>query len=316
MKSMQAFKVAAVQASPVFMNREATIEKSVTLLKQAAKEGAKLVVFPETFVPTYPMWVWAVPPNANAQISALHGEYMAQSVDLTKDHLAPLQRAAKETGTIVTIGISEVHSAAGGNSLLNSNICIGADGSIIGNHRKLVPTAPERLIWAMGDGSTLRTFDTTLGKFGGLICWENYMPLARYAMYADGAEVMITPTWDEGETWEASMRHIAKEGRVYVVSSSIVMRTDEIPERYKLRDLFVDPENPYFKVGGSMIVDPSGKILAGPLNNEEGILYADVDPALLLSLKWNLDVTGHYSRPDVFHFSVDRSVKLPMMDKV
>jgi nitrilase len=309
---VEQFKVGAVQASPVFMDREATVEKAAGLVRDAAAAGARLIVFPEAFVPTYPMWLWALKPSAFDQIPALHAELMSQAVDLTKDHLGPLQAAAKEAGVVVTIGVNELFSEGGSGTMFNSYVCIGPDGSIIGRRRKLMPTAPERMIWGMGDGSTLGVFDAGFAKLGALICWENYMPLARYAMYAEGAEVILAPTWDEGETWEASMKHIAKEGRAYVVCSSIAMKLDEIPERYAFREAMRDPDDPWLKQGGTMIVEPTGKVIAGPLNGAEGILYADLDPSVVLAQKWNLDVCGHYSRPDVFRFSVDRRAKLPM----
>jgi nitrilase len=276
--------IAAVQASPVFLDREATVDKACALIAEAGAAGAKLAVFPEAFIPGYPDWVW--------------------------DTTERLCEAAREAGTSVVIGINEVNVEASGNSLYNTLLVIDEAGELVAKHRKLVPTAAERLVWAQGDGSTLGVYDLPIGRVGALICWENYMPLARYAMYAWGTQIYVAPTWDRGEPWLSTMRHIAKEGGVYVVGCCIAMRRSDIPERLGLEKYYTsghtqerDPE--WVNVGDSCIVSPAGKFVAGPCHMEEDILYAEVDLRGMKGPHWMLDVAGHYGRPDVFQLTVN-----------
>jgi len=306
---MKGFKVATVQTASVFMDRAATVEKAIGLIREAAKGGAKLIVFPEALVPTYPVWSWFLKPSQFDEIEALYSAYLDQSVDVPGPETRALGKAAREAGVHVVIGVTERNTEASGASLFNSLVFICPDGEVVGKRRKLVPTAAERMVWASGDGSTVGVVKTELANLGALICWENYMPLARYAMYAEGAELILAPTWDQSDLWQASMRHIAKEGRAYVVGCSSLMRSSDIPGRFGLGPFLPDTE--WLNRGGSVIVDPEGTVVAGPLFKEEGILYADVDPVAFRGLKWNLDVAGHYARPDVFTFAVDRGVKTP-----
>jgi nitrilase len=214
-----------------------------------------------------------------------------------------LGRAARAAGAHIVIGINERNSAASGASLYNSLLYIGPDGAILGVHRKLVPTAAERLIWAQGDGSTLGVYDTPFGRLGGLICWENYMPLARYTMYAQGVQVYIAATWDSGEPWLSTLRHIAKEGRIYVIGCCIVLRAADITDAELMERYYADAGE-WINGGDSAIVNPNGEIIAGPAHEKEEILYAEIDREQLLGPKWMLDVAGHYARPDVFSLTV------------
>jgi nitrilase len=181
---------------------------------------------------------------------------------------------------------------------------IDAQGQILGKHRKLVPTGGERLVWAQGDGSTLQAYDTPLGKIGGLICWENYMPLARYAMYAWGTQIYIAATWDRGQPWLSTLRHIAKEGRVYVLGCCIAMRKDDIPDSFSFKQKYYANEEEWINIGDSAIVNPEGVFIAGPVRMKEEILYAELDPRQMGGPRWMLDVAGHYGRPDVFELTV------------
>jgi nitrilase len=203
------------------------------------------------------------------------------------------------------MGISERNSDASNASLYNTLLYIDDKGSVLGLHRKLVPTSGERLVWAPGDGSTLDCFDTGIGKLGGLICWENYMPLARYAMYAKGVQIYVAPTWDHGEMWIATLRHIAKEGGMFVLGACMPMKVSDIPDKYEFKKQY-DPLKEWINPGDSVIVNPKGELIAGPLHQSEGILYAELDMALIAHCKWSLDTAGHYARPDVFTFSVNR----------
>ena len=301
---MSTFKIAAVQAAPVFMDREATIAKACELIARAAQGGARLVVFPEAFIPTYPDWVWHIPPGEHGMLADLYAELLEQSVAIPDSATEELGRAAREAGVYVAIGLNERNAEASNASLYNTLLYVDPEGNLLGKHRKLVPTAPERMVWAQGDGSTLEVYDTPFGKLGGLICWENYMPLARYALYAWGTQIYLAPTWDRGEPWLSTLRHIAKEGRVYVVGCSIALRKEDIPDRFEFKAKYYAEAGEWINKGESAIVGTDGKLISGPLNAEEGILYAELDPKQMRGPKWNLDVAGHYARPDVFRLTV------------
>jgi nitrilase len=306
------FRIAAVQATPVFLDREKTVEKACRLIEQAAAKRVRLAVFPEAFVPTYPDWAWAVPPGNAGLQEELYAELLAQAVAVPSATTDRLCRAAKKAKLNLVIGVNERNAEASDASLYNTILYIDERGELLGKHRKLVPTGAERLIWAQGDGSTLEAYEMPVGRVGGLICWENYMPLARYAMYAWGTEIYVAPTWDRGGSWLATLQHIGKEGRCYVIGCCIAMRHRDVPARYPHKR-FYDTDQGWINGGGSAIADPGGNIVAGPLWEKEGILTADVDPARLPGTKWMFDVAGHYGRPDVFQLTVDRSER-PMLD--
>ena len=309
---MKSFKIAAVQAAPIFLDREATVAKACDLIAEAAGNGAHLVVFPEAFVPTYPDWVWAIPPSQGGLLGDLYARLLDQAVTVPGPATEALGEAAREAGVYVTIGVNERNAEASDASLYNTVLYLDPEGNLLGKHRKLIPTAPERMVWAPGDGSTLDVYDTALGKLGALICWENYMPLARYAMYAWGVQLYLAPTWDRGEPWLSTLRHIAKEGRVYVVGCSIALRKDDIPDSLDFKTRYYADAPEWINVGDSVVVNPDGKFIAGPLHKEQGILYAEIDPQHMQRSKWNLDVAGHYARPDVFQLTVHKEPR-PMM---
>jgi len=295
--------VAAVQATPVFLDRDATVEKCTALVKEAAGNGARLMVFPETFVPTYPDWVWRVA-AWDGPSQELFGRLREQAVEVPSPATKALGAAAKRAKAYVSVGVNELD----GSTLFNTQLMFAPDGSVIGRHRKLMPTGGERLVWGMGDGSTLEVYDTPYGKIGGLICWENYMPLARYAMYAKGVDIWTAPTWDNGDNWVSTLRHIAREGRVYVIGVGTLLRGSDVPQDVPGRELWGGEED-WANDGHSAIVDPDGALLAGPLVGEEGILYAEVDAAHARSERVKFDPVGHYARPDVFQLSVDERAK-------
>lgn len=302
--SRRPFIVAAVQAAPVFLDLEASLDKACDLIAEVGAAGAKLAVFPEGFLPTYPLWSWFIPPYASRELRPLYAELLDNAVEVPGPVTERLAHAARDAGVNVVMGINEVNREASGGSLYNSLLVIDAEGRLRSCHRKLMPTVAERLVHASGDGSTLEVVELEQARLGALICWENYMPLARYALYADGAEVWAAPTWDRGEPWLSTLRHIAKEGRVTVVSACIPFRRDLIPERYDFTRHLPDAE--WLNPGDSAIVDPDGKMLAGPLHEQEGVLYAEVDPASWRGSRYQLDVAGHYGRPDVFDLRIDR----------
>jgi len=307
------FKIAVVQAAPVVLNREATVSKACELIAEAGRSGARLVVFPEAFIPTYPDWVWRIPPGQHRVLADMYAELLEQSVEIPGPVTEDLSQAARQAGVYVAMGLNERNAQASNASLYNTLLYIGPEGDLLGKHRKLVPTAPERMVWAQGDGSTLEVYDTSLGKLGGLICWENYMPLARYTLYAWGVQIYLAPTWDNGEPWLSTLRHIAKEGRAYVIGCSIAMRKQDIPDRFEFKAKYYSEVGEWINKGDSAIVSPDGKFVAGPLHAEEGILYAELDPRQMRGSKWNLDVAGHYARPDVFRLTVSKEDR-PMID--
>jgi nitrilase len=270
------------------------------------------VVFPETYVPGYPDWVWRTKPGDFALAGAIHEKLLASAVDLSKDQLAPLREAARADGVTIACGIQELDGAFSRATLFNSLVIIGEDGAILNRHRKLVPTNPERMVWGPGDATGLRVVDTPAGRVGGLICWENYMPLARFALYAQGVEIYLAPTWDHGESWLLAMRHIAREARAWVVSGAIAMQAKDVPLSFPSRTAIYPDEEEWLNPGDAVIVDPTGKVAAGPLSKERGILYADCDPARSALARRTLDVSGHYGRPDIFDLRIDRGARAPV----
>ena len=307
-------KVAVVQAAPVFMDLASSVEKACGLIAAAALQGATLIVFPEAFLPGYPDWVWTVPAHERKVINEAYRELLQNAVDIPSEATGKLCRAAHEAGAFVTIGVNERNAEASGTTLYNTLLFIDAEGTLVGRHRKLIPTAPERLMWAQGDGSTLQVYDTPMGKLSGLICWENYMPLARYAMYAWGSRIHVAPTWDSGEPWLSTMRHIAKEGRLYVIGCCQAIQTSDIPDRFAFKR-FYPPGTKWINSGDSCVVDPEGRIVAGPLHEKEATLFCDLDPGLVAASRWKLDVAGHYARPDVFQLTVVRKAKAMIGEK-
>jgi len=301
--TIQSFKVAVIQTAPVYLNISATIEKACELIKQASSQGAKLVVFPEAFIPGYPDWVWLLPPSKKAIISDLYRELLANSIVIPDGFTEKLCKAAKQAGIYLTIGVNERNSEASNSSIFNTLLYIGSDGEILGKHRKLIPTGGERLMWSQGDGDTMVSFDTQLGKLGGLLCWENFMPLARNAMYTAGVQIYVAPTWDSSESWQIAMRHIAREGGMFVINCAPCVKMTDIPDRYEFKKLYPEGRE-WINNGNSCVVDPNGKIIAGPLEAEQSILYADIDLNMIPEQKWLFDAAGHYARPDVFEFSV------------
>jgi nitrilase len=303
-------RIAVVQRAPALLNRESTVSIALDSINEAAKGGAQMIVFPEAFVPGYPTWIWRLRPGGDMKLAnEIHARLLANAVDLSTDHLAPIKEAARTHRVWIICGIDERESDTG--TVYNTLVFIGPDGSVANRHRKLMPTNPERMVWGFGDASGLRTVQTSCGRTGALICWENYMPLARYALYSQGIELYLAPTWDCGEGWIGTLQHIAREGRCWVAGSGTALNADDIPEDFPERArLFPDP-NESINAGDSVVIDPAGAIVAGPLRNEKGILYADIDPTRVAVAKRSLDVVGHYARPDIFTLHVNRQESKP-----
>ena len=307
----QPFVVAAAQLSSVFLDRESTIERACEAIASAAAQDARLVVFPELFVPGYPIWVWSIPAGQTQALRALYAELLDQAVTIPSSAVDRLCEAARAARVYVAIGVNERNAEASGTSIYNSLIFIGADGNLLGVHRKLVPTGGERLVHAQGDGSTLVAYETAIGRLAGLMCWENYMPLARQAIYNAGAQVYVAPTWDRGEPWLSTLRHVAKEGRMYVIGCCSAIRLADIPDRFAFKPGVSVPASGWVNPGDSVIIDPDGKLVAGPLKEEQGILFGEVDPQRITGPRWQLDVAGHYARPDLLELVVHRGALAP-----
>ena len=297
-------KVAIAQIAPVFLDKSKTVEKACEFIAKAANNGAKLIVFPEAFISGYPDWVWSIPNGKSDELNALYAKLVENAVSVPDEATDKLCKAAKAEGINLVMGMNERNSETSGTSLYNSILFIDENGGILGKHRKLIPTGGERLIWAQGDGSTLVSHKTSAGSVGGLICWETFMPLARTAIYESGAQILVSPTWDKSPNWLQSMQHIAREGGLFVVSACMALRMDGIPDEYGFKKLYPSGRE-WINPGNSCIISPKGKILAGPLEAEEGLLFADLDLREILEAKRMFDAVGHYARPDVFQFSLN-----------
>lgn len=282
--------VAAVQATPAFLDRATTVQVAAA---HVARANAELVVFPESFVPGYPDWVWRRSPMSD-------GEWYARLVDnavrVDSNDLDPLRDAARDAGAFVAVGVTERSSS---DSLYNTVVYIDGNGEIAGRHRKLVPTGAERLVWANGNDHLLATVEVGGVKVGALICWENYMPLARMAMYERGVEVLLAPTWDNSDEWVPTLRHIAKEGRVFVVGVTCLLRGCDVPRDLPGAADMYGGDDDFMSRGNSTVVAPGGEVIAGPLMGEAGIVSATLDMSLISAGRRMFDPTGHYSRPDV-----------------
>jgi len=300
-------KIAAAQLTPIFLDKKKTVEKACQAIIEAGKNGSKLIVFPEAFISGYPDWVWSIPANQSAKLNDLYVRLVENAVSIPDNTTKMLCKAAKTAGINVVIGMNERNSESSNASLYNTILFIDESGKILGKHRKLMPTNCERLIWAQGDGTTLKAYDTSAGKIGGLICWENFMPLARNAIYEAGTQILVSPTWDKGSDWLGSMQHIAREGGVFVVSNCMTLHINDLPE--ELKEIYPKGKE-WISTGNSCILNPNGKIITGPLDSEEGILYADIDLQEIIAAKRRFDVVGHYARPDVFNFTINKKSNL------
>ena len=306
-------RVAVVQQPPVTLHRQKTLQRGVELIEEAAVGGAALISFPETWLPGYPEWLWRLRPGDDYELTSdIHRRLIENSIDLKTGDLKPMQTAARRHKVTVSLGIHERDGEYSRGTLYNTVVLIGPDGSVLNRHRKLVPTNPERMVWATGDAAGLRVTETAVGRIGGLICWENYMPLARFAVFAQGCEIYVAPTWDSGDRWLATMRHIAAEGRCWVIGTGSAMRGKDIPKDFPQRAKIFPNLEEWYNPGDSVVVNPTGTIVAGPLHEKHGILYADCDPARASAAKRTLDVAGHYGRPDIFKLEVNREALAPI----
>ena len=307
---MTVVKIAAVQAAYTLMDQKACLAKAVDLLGQASAEGERIVVFPEVFIPGTPIWIDSVPIwDGDAEWYALLVE---QAVVVPGPVTDTLGAAARDAGAHLVIGVNEREPH--GATIYNTTLYFGPDGDLLGKHRKLMPTGSERTVWGMGDGSTLPVIDTPYGRLSGLTCWENYMPLVRFYLYAQGVDIWTAPTLAQGDGWVATMRHIAREGRCYVIGANPCVHIDQIPADFPRREhvwRVEQDDGQWVEPGNSVIIDPNGELLAGPARHKETILTADIDLAAVRAARRMFDPVGHYHRPDIFQLTVDTRPRPP-----
>jgi len=304
----RAVTVACVQVEPVILDREGTLDKLEEVAAEAAGKGAELVVFPETFVPVYPSsrWAKAFAGWQNEGAKETFARIAQNSIAVGSAGEQRLAACARELGIWLVTGVNEVESERPG-TIYNALLYHAPDGSLALHHRKLVPTNHERLVWGQGDGRGLHAVETGFGRLGGLVCWENYMPLARFALYESGVEIYVASTADDSDVWQSTLVHLARESRAYVVSPCAFQRASSYPDDFPLR-AELDGAGVLGR-GGSAILAPDGSYLAGPLYGEEGILYAELDPAQLLAERQRFDPVGHYHRPDVLRLGINPALR-------
>jgi nitrilase len=306
-------RLAVIQHPPVYLDLKRSIEKAVRLIEEAAQNGAKLVIFPEAFLPGYPTWVWRLRPGNDMSLcKEIHARLLANAVDLSAGGADRLFEAAAKHSITVVCGMNEREGEHTRSTLYNTNIIIGDDGSLLNTHRKLIPTNPERMVWGPGDARGLRVVPTAAGRIGVLPCWESLMPLARYAMYADGVEIFVAPTWDCGDGWQASMRHIAREGGCWVVGCAAPVQGRDIPADLPGRAQLFPDDDEWLCSGGSVVVAPFSGPVGEPIVRESTVVYADVDLSRVAEARRSFDVAGHYMRPDVFQLQVRRGPAPPI----
>jgi predicted amidohydrolase len=293
-----------VQAAPVYLDLRRSVEKAVKLIAEAASLGAKLIVFPETWLPGYPAWLdccrdvalWDHPPTKK-----VFSRLVENSVVVPSQITGALGGAAREHEIVLNISVHErVKEGAGRGTLYNTMLTFGADGGLANRHRKIMPTYTERLIWGKGDGSSLKAVETSAGRVGGLICWEHWMPLARHVLHSSGEDVHISAWPQVKEMNLVASRHYAFEGRCFVIACGAIMKASELPAELEPVESLKENPDSFVLRGGSAIIAPDGSLLAGPVYDQEIILTADLDFSLITEESLTLDVTGHYSRPDIF----------------
>jgi len=314
---MTVVRVAAIQAAPVFLDRDATVEKAVGLIGEAAAGGAELVAFPETWIPGYPAWIFGAAGWDDAAQKRVFGRLNANAVEVPSPAVDVLCRTAKKAGVVVAMGMTERDARSSRGTLYNSILYVSDRGQVLGVHRKLMPTHAERIVWGQGDGSTLHVFETPVGRVGGLACWEHWMPLTRFAMHAKGEQIHVAawPEVGDPELHRFCTRHYAFEGRCYALCvMGARVGPENLPDGFELVDAmgatddFVNRE----PVGGTCVFAPDGTVIADSVAGEEAVVYADLDLDRIPEEQAALDVVGHYNRPDVFAFSVDERPREPV----
>ncbi|MBS1976326.1 MAG: carbon-nitrogen hydrolase family protein [Bacteroidetes bacterium] len=298
---MVPFIASAVQLAPVLMDKKKTLGKIGDGIRDASALKSKLILFPEVIIPGYPRGLifGTAVGGRTPEGRDLFLRYWENSIEVPGPECEQLGKWAKEAGACLVVGVTERDTVS--KTLYCSLLYFSPEGRLLHRHRKIKPTAAERIIWGEGDGSDLSVLDTPFGKLGGLVCWENYMPLARMALYSQGVEIYLAPTADCRDSWQATLTHIACEGRCFVIGCNQFLTVDHYPD--ELKKLIVEGHPSLPSSGGTVIISPLGKVLAGPLFNKEGIITAEIDPAEIVRAKMDFDVIGHYARPDIFQYN-------------
>jgi nitrilase len=303
-ESLMIVRVAAVQAAPIYLNLNQSLEKAQALIGDAAGRGAKLVVFPETWLPGYPAWLDCCRDVAlwdHAPTKAVFTRMMENSVVVPGPVTDALAATAREHQVVLSMGVQErILEGPGRGTRYNTMLTFDADGTLLNRHRKIMPTYTERLIWGQGDGSSLKAVNTAAGRLGGLICWEHWMPLARHVLHASGEDIHIAAWPQMREMYLVASRHYAFEGRCFVIAGAAIMTARDLPTELEPVEAFQRSSEAFVLNGGSAIIGPDGTLLAGPVFEIETILTADLDLGQIAAESLTLDVTGHYSRPDLF----------------
>lgn len=303
-------RLAAAQVTPVFLDREGTVQKAASVIREAGRNGADVLAFPETWIPGYPLWIYGAAGWDDPVAKRAFARLQANAVEVPGPATDALCAAAKEAGVTVVVGINERDRSYSNGTLYNSLLYIGADGKIMGVHRKLHPTHAERILWGQGDGSDLRVFDTPVGRLGGSICWEHWMPLGRFAMHAKAEQIHVAAWPELPDIHHLASRHYAFEGRCFVICVGSYFRMSDVPDDFELRSILgaagqfgEDPEE--LIPGGSGIIGPDSHWIAGPVSGREEIVYADVELDMIGGEQMAFDAAGHYNRPDIFRLTVD-----------
>ena len=303
----QKVKVGIVQASPVFMNLEASLIKAVSYIEEASRMGVQLVTFGETWLPGYPAWLDYCPDAAlwnHQPTKEVFARLRQNSIVVSGKETEILSQAARDNNIILIIGINErVTQGAGNGTLYNSLLTFNSDGDLLNHHRKLIPTFTERLVWGQGDGDGLKAVDTRLGRVGSLVCWEHWMPLTRQALHVSGEQIHISVYPTVHEMHQIASRHYAFEGRCFVLAAGLIMSAKDLPAELE-RCAEANDSDSLVLHGGSCIIAPDGKFLIEPVFDEETIIVAELDLSLIDRELMTLDVSGHYYRPDVFEFKL------------
>lgn len=310
---MSKVTVGAAQACPCFLDLAGSTQKACGLIAEAGRQEIQLLVFPEAWLPGYPFWIWtdSVPVGAHwghRPVREAYARLFANSVEVPSTTTAQLGRAAREAGVIVVVGCNE----RVGNTLYNSLLYLSEKGEILGVHRKLMPTYTERLVWGLGDGSTMTTYDTRVGRVGGLICWEHWMPLQRFHLHSQGEQIHVAawPAVMEGIGSFLASKSYAFEGRTFVVAAGSVLLVDSLPTDVSLFSEWTPPANGFIHRGGSTIIGPDGSTLVEPVHDEERLVTAEIDLSIIPQELLSLDVCGHYHRPDIFTLKVDKTARI------
>jgi nitrilase len=317
---MPSVKVAAIQVSPVYLDLEASVDKAASLIKEAAGNGASLVAFPETWLPGYPAWIYGRAGWEDPVSKDIFARLHRNAVEVGSPATDRLRQAARDAQATVVMGMHELDRTYSGGTIYNAQLFLSHDGDILGLHRKLLPTHAERILWGQGDGSGLIVVDSAVGKIGGLVCWEHWMPLPRFALHSQGEQIHVAAWPDAPEIEQVASRSYAFEGRCFVICAASWLTMSDVPSDFEAPEAFGASINPaagetsaaVLIPGGSSIIGPDGNFITTPIYDEETIVYGEIDLDRIPREQQAMDTAGHYNRPDIFSVRIDRSKRAPV----